>query len=126
MKADGAQETLAIPAHIRSEVDERDAGICRFCGRFVGEARALHHIRFGGDEVGMGGRRIHLVENLLTVGWMFDHDCHSILHSNKNLWLPFALEAAVTPGVTVLKLHRWSRVGFDRKKLERIRNGEVG
>ena len=92
---------------MRAEVDERDQGMCRFCGRFVGEARALHHIVYGGSTVGMGGRRHHAVTNLLTVGWLFDHDCHSILHGNKRLWTPLALEAALHPGLTVLQLYRW-------------------
>ena len=103
----GEKETLAIPARMRAEVDERDQGMCRFCGRFVGEARALHHIVYGGSTVGMGGRRHHAVTNLLTVGWLFDHDCHSILHGNKRLWTPLALEAALHPGLTVLQLYRW-------------------
>lgn len=107
-RADGQRETLEIPADIRAEVDERDGGHCRFCGRFE-EARALHHILYGGDYQGMGGRRRHAVENLITVGWFGSHDCHSIIHGNKRLWLPLALEVAQTPGVTMLQLKRWRR-----------------
>lgn len=108
-QGNGGKETLAIPASVRAEVDERDGGLCRFCGQFVGPQRALHHIAYGGDFQGMGGRRLHRPDNLLTVGWLFDHDCHSILHGNKNRWMELALQAAVTPGVTVLQLERWRR-----------------
>lgn len=105
----GEKETLAIPAHVRAQVDERDQGICRMCGRYVGEARALHHIEYGGDKQGIGGRRRHVPENLLTVGWLFQHDCHSIIHGNKRLWTPLALVAAQDTGVTMLQLYRWNR-----------------
>lgn len=106
--ASGEKETLQIPASMRVEVDARDGGICRFCGQFVGGARALHHARFGGgDGPGMGGRRIHEVGNLVTVGWFGEHDCHSILHGRKLFWLPYVLRAIESPGVTVLQLRRW-------------------
>jgi 5-methylcytosine-specific restriction endonuclease McrA len=107
--ANGESETLAIPAAMRREVDERDDGACRFCGRFVGDARALHHIDYGGPSRGMGGRRLHRVDNLMSVGWLFGHDCHSILHGNKRLWQPLALEAVKSPGLTVLQLYRWRK-----------------
>ena len=103
------RETLAIPAGLRLEVAERDQGICRVCGRFVGEQGAVHHINFGGDRTGMGGRRHHALANLLTVGWAFEHDCHErILHGNKLLWLPYAQQAAMTKGVTMFQLRRWA------------------
>lgn len=105
----GADETLAIPASMRSEVDGRDGGFCRVCGRYAGEQRALHHIRYGGDTVGMGGRRWHHPENLVTVGWLFDHDCHSKVHSDKALWVPLLLEVVHRPGTTALQLLRWHR-----------------
>lgn len=106
---DGEAETLAIPAAMRREVDERDNYFCRMCGQFAGERRALHHIIYGGDAVGMGGRRLHRVDNLLTVGWLFEHDCHSIIHSNVRRWRPLALEVIKHPGVTMLQLERWQR-----------------
>ena len=109
MVPSGEKETLAIPAAMRAEVDERDQGICRFCGRFVGESRALHHIVYGGDAQGVGGRRHHAPENLLTVGWLFQHDCHTIIHQNKRLWMPLGLVAAKSPGVTMLQLYRWKK-----------------
>ena len=104
------RETLSIPASIRAEVAERDQGICRVCGRWVGEDGAIHHIDFGGDVVGMGGRRRHALDNLLTVGWAWGHDCHvGILHGRKLLWLPYAKQAAITPGVTCFQLRRWEQ-----------------
>lgn len=103
------RETLAIPDRIRAEVDERDLGYCRFCGQYAGERRALHHIEFGGDAVGMGGRRHHNPDNLLTVGWLFEHDCHSVIHGNKRLWLPLTREVVRHGGMTVLQLMRWKR-----------------
>lgn len=108
-RGDGAAETLAIPASMRVEVDERDQGTCRVCGQYAGERRALHHIVYGGDAAGMGGRRLHHPDNLITVGWLFEHDCHSIVHSNKRLWVPLLQRAVKTPGVTALQLHRWDR-----------------
>lgn len=107
--AEGAAETLAIPAAMRAEVDERDKGYCRFCGQYAGEARALHHIVYGGSTQGIGGRRLHRVDNLLSVGWMFQHDCHSIIHGNKGLWMPLCQQVVDMPGVTVLQLYRWRR-----------------
>lgn len=105
-----ASESKAVPIAIREEVDARDGFHCRVCGEFLGkERRALHHIDFGGDAVGIGGRRRHAVDNLLTVGWLGKQDCHGVLHRNKRSLLPLAQQAAVTPGVTVLQLLRWRR-----------------
>lgn len=103
------KETLSIPSSVRLEVDDRDQGYCRFCGQFAGERRALHHINFGGDRTGMGGRRHHHVDNIMTVGWLFEHDCHSIIHGNKRLWLPLTQEVVHHGGLTVLQLMRWKR-----------------
>lgn len=107
-KANGKEETLAIPESLRMEVFDRDQGVCRFCGQ-ADEQLAIHHARFGGDLVGTGGRRQHYLENLISVGWLFKHDCHSIIHARKLHWMPYVLEAIVTPGVTVLQLERWAR-----------------
>jgi hypothetical protein len=105
----GDDETLQIPQRVRDAVDERDQRYCRVCGRYCGDGRALHHVLYGGDAVGMGGRRLHVVEHIITVGWLFEHDCHSIVHGDKRLWQPLALEVAQRPGVTMLQLHRWAR-----------------
>ena len=102
------RETLAIPQAIREQVDERDQRTCRVCGRYQGDARALHHVLYGGDDVGMGGRRLHEVDTLVTVCWMFN-GCHELVHSNKRLWQPLLLTVAQQPGITALQLRRWQR-----------------
>lgn len=108
-KADGKAETLAIPKWLRDEVQARDQGVCRLCGRHE-EYLAIHHIVFGGGAgPGMGGRRIHELDNLLSVGWMYQHDCHSLIHGDKGLWSPLAHEVIKRPGVTMLQLRRWQR-----------------
>lgn len=110
-----AGETLEIPASVRNAVDERDKGICKVCGTYLGpERRAIHHIRYGGDYVGMGGRRKHIPEEMITVGWLPGEDCHTLVHSNKGLWQPLLLVAAVTPGVTCFQLRRWQRAAQRR------------
>lgn len=101
------EQMLAIPADVRLEVDERDGGVCRLCGRADG-VLCQHHIEFGGDYVGMGGRRLHEVSNIITLGGSPWHDCHARVHRHKNLWLPYLLLAVETPGVTVLQLKRWT------------------
>lgn len=111
---DGEKETLAIPARLRFDIDERDQGVCRVCGRYEGERRALHHIEYGGDIVGMGGRRHHREDNLITVGWLFERDCHSIVHGNKRLWIPLLQAAIANPGTTARQHLRWRRVGSRR------------
>lgn len=101
------RETLAIPSAIRDLVDERDGYHCRVCGKYLGDARALHHIRFGGDRQGMGGRREHGLDNLITVCWMWGGNCHDLVHSQKGLWLPLLERTITVPGVTAMQLRRW-------------------
>lgn len=101
-----SRETLAIPQAIRDQVDERDQRVCRVCGRYQGDSRALHHIVYGGDSIGVGGRRIHDVDGLVTVCWMFK-GCHEFVHSNKKLWQPLLLAVVQQPGLTALQLRRW-------------------
>lgn len=108
------KETLAIPQRLREQVDERDGHHCRVCGKHLGEQRALHHIRFGGSRQGMGGRREHDLDNLITVCWMWPGNCHDLVHGQKSLWLPVLEALTVTPGVTGLQLRRWQR----RRKTE--------
>ena len=100
-------ETLAIPAALRQEVDERDGMHCRVCGKHLGEARALHHIAYGGSRQGMGGRREHDLNNLITVCWMWGGNCHDLVHSNKGLWVPLLQQTLQRPGITALQLRRW-------------------
>ena len=101
------RETLAISASLRAEVDERDGTHCRVCGKWLGEARAVHHIRFGGSRQGLGGRRDHTLSNLITVCWMWGGNCHDLVHANKNLWVPLLEQTITVPGVTAMQLRRW-------------------
>ena len=61
-----------IPQSIILQVVERDNGICQYCGN---RGVNIHHILFGGT----GRRRIHAVENLITLCL----ECHSRAHSNR-------------------------------------------
>lgn len=108
----GAQrETVAIPAARRAEVDQRDGGFCRMCGKFLGERRSIHHIFYGGDAQGMGGRRDHDLSNLVSLCWLpGDGDCHSRAHSRKTHWQPLLAQVVASANnVTALQLARWER-----------------
>lgn len=93
-----------IPGWVRSAVDERDGLVCRVCGRYQGVGRQIHHIEFGGDKVGMGGRRVHEVDALITTC----QRCHSWMHDRKDR-ARFALMAIQTPGATALQVMRWEQ-----------------
>lgn len=102
------KESLAIPKSVRKAVDERDLFHCRVCGKFLGQdERALHHIVYGGDARGMGGRRLHDPAEIVTVCWMWAGNCHDLVHGNKSLWQPLLLEVAQHRGVTAFQLKRW-------------------
>lgn len=104
-------ETLAIPKHLRTAVDERDGGFCRMCGKFLGGRRAIHHIYYGGDLQGMGGKRRHALENLISLCWLpGDMGCHQRAHSNKHFWQPILAAVVTRPDhVTGLQLARWAK-----------------
>jgi hypothetical protein len=105
---DSAQrESLAIPPSVRAAVDDRDNMVCRVCGKYQGDARALHHIRFGGDDIGMGGRRVHNIDEIVTVCWMYGGNCHDRVHANKHEWQELLFEVVRRPGVTAMQLRRW-------------------
>jgi hypothetical protein len=106
----GQTETLQIPGHLREAVDERDGGFCRMCGKFLGNRRAVHHIYFGGDVQGMGGRRHHDLDNLVSLCWLpGDNDCHSRAHSRKKHWQPLLLQVITCANnVTAYQLSRWA------------------
>lgn len=95
------QET--IPAAVRMAVRERDGDCCRVCGAHV-ENPALHHIAYRSE----GG--LHVVENLVTVHWMFEPRCHERVHSNKALWKPLLQAVIAMDGwVTAMQVLRWAR-----------------
>jgi hypothetical protein len=103
------RETIAIPKDVRAAVDDRDQHHCRVCGKWLGDQRALHHILYGGDRQGMGGRRTHDLDNLITVCWMWGGNCHDLVHSSKHLWQPLLLKVITIPGISALQLRRWQR-----------------
>lgn len=103
-----------IPPAARAAVDERDGYRCRGCGRWLGEGRYIHHIFYGGDAVGMGGRRKHVLDNLVTVCMA----CHERFHSNKGKYQPFVAEVVKNPGTTVNQLMRWYQ-GWDKRSFDR-------
>jgi hypothetical protein len=106
----GEDETLAIPQKLRIAVDARDRGFCRMCGKYLGERRAIHHIVYGGDKQGMGGRRQHHLDILVSLCWLpYDNDCHARAHGNKAVWERVLLMTVKTEGVTALQLIRWMK-----------------
>lgn len=63
-----------IPHKRKKEVFERDGGNCQYCGKNGSE---IHHI----ISAGMGRRRDHSIENLLTLCYL----CHSLAHLDKDM-----------------------------------------
>jgi hypothetical protein len=126
VRADAEGESLAIPTAVRAAVDERDQLTCRVCGKWLGDRRALHHIVYGGDERGMGGRRVHNVEEIVTVCWLPGdpenglQPCHERVHSDKHMWQPLLLMAARRRGVTAIQLRRWARARKLRERRRRV------
>ena len=109
----GERETVEIPQKMRDAVDERDQGFCRMCGKFLGERRAIHHIFFGGDLQGMGGRRNHALDNLVSLCWLpGDMGCHERAHAQKGFWQPLLAHVVTEQSrVTAFQLARWIRKG---------------
>lgn len=104
-------ETVAIPQRVRDAVDMRDEGFCRMCGRFLLGRRSIHHIHYGGDTQGMGGRRNHDVDNLVSLCWLpGDGQCHQRAHSDKSYWQPILAHVITrTDHTTALQIARWSK-----------------
>lgn len=115
-KGRARKETLAIPQDVRQAVDARDQMHCRVCGKYVGEERALHHVIFGGDARGMGGRRVHDPDEIITVCWMWGGNCHDRVHTEKRRWQQILLDVAQRPGVTAFQLERWRRNNIRRAR----------
>ncbi len=63
-----------IPRKLVKAILERDNGICQSCGR---QGANIHHI----VPAGIGRKRIHAIENLITLCL----DCHSGAHSSKEM-----------------------------------------
>ncbi len=63
-----------MPDIVIKQVYERDGGICQYCGK---QGANIHHILFGGT----GRKRIHTVENLITLCG----ECHRGVHSNRGM-----------------------------------------
>jgi hypothetical protein len=107
-------EHLSIPDDMRAEVIYRDNGVCRVCGKHLGERIGIHHVLFGGDYVGMGGRRKHDPLAMVSICWLpgdplpHQRSCHDLVHSQKDLWIPLLLQCAATEGLTALQLRRWA------------------
>lgn len=86
---------------------------CRVCGKFLGDRRAMHHVVYGGDARGMGGRRVHNVNEIVTICWLPGdprwgmRPCHDVVHSNKRRWQPLLLAIVDRPGVTAVQFDRW-------------------
>lgn len=65
-----------IPEELLGEVSERDKCICQYCGVYCGN-QIPHHI----VPAGIGGKRIHRIENLITLCL----GCHMEAHSGKDI-----------------------------------------
>jgi hypothetical protein len=72
------------------------------CGAFVPEP-AIHHIAYRSE----GGK--HVVDNLVTLHWMYWPRCHEVAHSNKRLWQPLLLAVVKHDGINARQLLRWAR-----------------
>jgi len=107
-KGRATRETLAIPDAVRRIVDDRDGMHCRVCGKYLGDERALHHIIYGGDRRGFGGRRVHDPDEIVTVCWMWGGNCHDRVHGDKSTWQPLLLQVVQRRGVTAMQLKRWA------------------
>jgi 5-methylcytosine-specific restriction endonuclease McrA len=63
-----------IPKKLIKAILERDNGICQYCGN---RGVNIHHI----IPAGLGGKRKHLIENLITLCG----ECHMGVHSSKEM-----------------------------------------
>ena len=93
-----------IPFAVRKVLDERDQRFCRMCGHYAGAARQHHHVVFGGDARGTGGRRVHEPAQMVTLCLR----CHERAHADKSGWQPYLLQAVEAPSLTAMQLRRWA------------------
>lgn len=106
---DARWESGELTPALRAAVLDRDKGVCRFCGG-VPESPAVHHIRYRSE----GG--LNVIENLITVHWMYAPRCHEKMHSNKRAFQRLGLVVATRPGATVLALARWERAAAQKAR----------
>jgi 5-methylcytosine-specific restriction endonuclease McrA len=62
-----------IPQELLEQVYERDGGMCQDCGVYCGD-QIPHHI----VPAGIGGKRIHRIENLITLCQSHHEQAHRI------------------------------------------------
>lgn len=96
-----------IPDRVRQQIDERDQLFCRMCGANT-EAmlggREIHHVNFGGDEVGIGGSRVHDPDLMVSLC----RKCHQRSHRQKFKWQKALEYVACRPGITAAQVLRWA------------------
>ncbi len=109
----GLTETQSVPASVRAAVLERDGSSCRLCGA-AAKHPAIHHIFYESQGGSPTGR--HVMENLVTVHWMYEPRCHETIHSNKRLWQPVLAEVVKHDGLTAYELMRRVRRSWGRPR----------
>lgn len=113
-------ETGEIPPALRAQVLERDASTCKVCGAYA-DSPALHHIVYRSQ----GG--LNVVENLVTVHWMYAPRCHERVHSDKGKYQRILLEIAggkYTRSTTVFQVLRWE--AREKARVQRALRGSNG
>lgn len=93
-------ETGEIPPALRAQVLERDSSVCKMCGSHA-DSPAIHHVKYRSQ----GG--LNVIDNLVTVHWMYAPRCHELAHANKTLWQPILLAVVNRKGVTAFQYKRW-------------------
>lgn len=109
-----------IPQSVRAALDLRDGHNCRMCGISCESTywgREIHHCVFGGDVRGMGGARVHDVDEMVTLC----RPCHNRAHNEKHLWQPLLLEVVKRGGMTAFALKRQRDVQMRKSAGQRLR-----
>ena len=72
-----------MPSKLRKGIKQRDGNTCQMCGKqgeYSDMGLTIHHI----VSPGMGRRKVHKKENLITLcGPVFGNKCHHETHSGK-------------------------------------------